>query len=260
MNYKIISVLGLLISGLIVATFYLNNKNTSDTTQPTLTVGIASGYAPFISLNQQGVYEGFDIDVITAVTEKTNRRLKLIDLGSMASLFMALNQESIDAIIWGLSVTQDRCAKVAMINYQGETTDSFPLLFWQTIPEGVRSIEDMQGMTVCVEPGSSQDTALTQYPFIRTLSTEKVDDALLNIQFGKADAALVEPAIAAKFKRRYPEIKTLDLPLAPDQQVQGVGIAVKKENTALIQELTQAVDALKQEGRIAAFAQTWGIE
>lgn len=258
MKAIIFSIITLVITGLIIVPGCTNKTNNSN--ERTLTVGIASGYAPFVSLNERGNYEGFDIDVINDVAQKTNRSLKLVDLGSMSSLFMALNQGSIDAIIWGLSITQDRCAKVAMINYFGEATTSYPLLFWNNIPQNIRSAENMQEMTVCVEPGSAQENALKGYSFKNIMTCEKIDDALLNIQFGKADAALVEPAIAKKFMRRYSEIKTLELPLSPDLQEQGIGIALKKDNIFLIQELTQAVESLKQEGRITNFAGKWGIE
>lgn len=256
--YSNLTALCCIIVALLMAPGCTNNRSCQN--ERSLTVGIASGYAPFVSLNEQGEYEGFDIDVITAVAEKTDRKLNLIDLGSMASLFMALNQGSIDIIIWGLSITQERCTKVAMINYQGETIASYPLLFWNAIPENIRSIDDMQNITICVEPGSAQESALHAYPFINKFYTEKIDDALLNIQFGKADAALVEPAIARKFIRRYPEIKTLGLPLPPDQREQGIGIALKKENTQLIEELTRAINELKQENRITKLATKWGIE
>src|SRR5690606_28212075 len=127
-------------------------------------------------------YEGFDIDVIKAIAKETGKKLVLKDLGSMSSLFMALEQNKIDAIIWGMSITQDRLNKVAMVRYQGELVTSFPLLFWNDIPENIKSINDMAGKTICVEPTSSQDTVLSKYSFIAKLPTEKVDDALLNIQ------------------------------------------------------------------------------
>jgi ABC-type amino acid transport substrate-binding protein len=240
----------------IISGCYFNNTPSD---QNTLTVGIASGYAPFISLNENGAYEGFDIAVITLVAEKLNRKLKLIDLGSMASLFMALNQGSVDALIWGLSITQDRCTKVAMVNYQGVACESYPLIFWNEIPENIRSIENMQDMTVCVEPGSAQEDILNKYTNICRLYTEKVDDALLNIQYKKADAALVEPAIAKKFKARFSNIQMLDIPLAPEEQEQGIGIAIKKDNSNLIDEITRAVNELKEEGMITQLEQKWGI-
>jgi ABC-type amino acid transport substrate-binding protein len=218
-----------------------------------------SKYAPFVSVNQLGEYEGFDIDVAKAVANKLNKKLVIKDLGSMTSLFMALDQGMIDAIIWGISITQDRLAKVVMIHYQGSTLTSYPLIFWKTVPTDIQSLADMQGKIVCIEPGSSQDAVLSQYPQISTLSVDKIDDALLQIQYGKAAAAFVEPAIAKKFKNKYSEIQSVDIPLAVSDQVQGVGIVIKKDKQQLITEVQQAVTLLKSSGIIEQFAQTWDI-
>jgi ABC-type amino acid transport substrate-binding protein len=263
MNIKIkcgVALLMLLLGGFIMVrkyiTIYTIGGNQNKTT---FVVGTAAGYAPFMSINEHGEYEGFDIDIAHAVAAKMGKVLEIKDLGSMTSLFMALDQGIIDAIIWGLSITEDRLKKVAMIHYQGETTTSYPLIFWKKIPDNIRNINDMQEKTVCVEPTSSQDVVLSKYPFINKKSTEKVDDALLNIQYGKADAAFVEPAIANKFKNKYPEIQILDVPLAPEDQVQGVGIVIKRNNSAIIQEVQQAVDELKHAGVIATYEQKWSI-
>jgi ABC-type amino acid transport substrate-binding protein len=223
------------------------------------TVGTAAGYAPFVSINTGGDYEGFDIDVARALANQMGKELEIKDLGSMTSLFLALEQNSIDVIIWGLSITQERLKKVAMVRYQGETVTTYPLIFWQRVPEHIVSIEDMIGMTICVEPGSSQESVLDNYPFINKKFTEKVDDALLNIQYKKAEAALVEPAIAHKFKAKYPEIVTRDVPLALKDQVHGIGIAIKRTNGAVIQEVQQAVDELRSSGVIEHYAKEWGI-
>ena len=177
----------------------------------------------------------------------------------MTSLFVALNQGTIDAIIWGLEITQDRLKKIAMVNYQGETLTSYPLIFWEKIPAGITSINDMRGMTVCVEPTSSQDTILSKYTFITKKPTEKVDDALLAIQYGKADAAFVEPAIAKKFKNSYPCIQILNVDLDPQDQVQGFGIAIQQKNNYLTAQVQKAVDSLKKDGIIKKYEKKWGI-
>jgi ABC-type amino acid transport substrate-binding protein len=258
---KIISsvfiVCSLLLASLGIIVWFKNAPSQNNLN--TLTVGTAAGYAPFVSVNKQGEYEGFDIDVAQALAQKMGKKLVLKELGSMTSLFMALEQGSIDAIIWALSITQDRLKKVSMINYQGELTTEYPLIFWQKIPSGISTINDMKGMAVCVEPTSAQDTVLNKYPFIIKKSTEKVDDALLNIQYSKADAAFVEPAIAKKFKNKYSEIQIMNVPLAPEDQVQGMGIAIKKNNNALIQQVEQAVNTLKRDGSIKQFEKKWNI-
>lgn len=245
---------------LVAIIFVVSQKSPSESKGEQLILGTVGGYAPFVSVNPQGEYEGFDVDVAYALAKQMDKKLVLKDLGSMTSLLMALEQGSIDAAIWALSITSKRLEKVAMINYQGEVTKSYPLIFWQKIPTGISSIFDMKGMTVCVEPNSSQGDVLNKYDFLTIKPTEKVDDALLNIQYGKADAAFVEPAIATKFKSKYPEIQILDVALAPEDQVQGIGIAIRKDKADFINQVEKVVAQLKSDGIIQSLEKKWGIE
>lgn len=259
MNLKTIS--SLLIIVIIVGIYFVFFKNTnfSQKNQDVFIVGTVANYAPFVSVNSQGEYEGFDIDIAIQLAQNMGKKLIIKDLGSMAPLFIALEQESVDAIIWALSITQERLKKVTMIRYQGTDTNSYSLIFWKEIPTGISTTENMNGLTVCVEPASSQDKVLNKYPLINKKSTEKVDDALLDIQFGKANAALVEPAIAKKFKNKYPEIQILDVPLEPEDQEKGMGIAIKKNNALLAQKIQTTVESLQQEGIIQNLAKKWNV-
>ena len=243
---------------IIFLSFSLRSKLTRANSK-TFIVGTVSNYAPWVSTNQDNELEGFDVDVIKAVSQEMGRPLILQDLGSMSSLLLALEQGKIDAIIWGMSITLDRLKKITMVRYQGELVTSYPLIFWENIPPSVKSIDDMSGKTVCVEPASSQDNILSNYTKINKLATEKVDDALLNIRYTKADAALVEPAIAKKFLAKYPQIKILPVPLADKDQVQGVGICIKKNNNKLTIEVKNAVEALAQNGVLQTYETKWGI-
>lgn len=254
MKFKIIIItLIALMSG-----YYLLQKSSAQPTDA-LVIGTAAGYAPWVSINEQGAYEGFDVDVMQALAKQLNKKLIIKDLGSMPALFMALDQKKIDCIIWGISITQERLKRMAMIRYQGDTVAAYPLIFWQQIPNGITTIADMNGKTVCIEPASAQEAVLDTYPMINKLPTEKVDDALLNIQYGKADAALVEPAIAKKFQKKYPAIKMIEVSLAPEQQVNGVGICIRPENVILIQTVQQAIDTLLENGTIAQLEAKWDI-
>lgn len=258
MNYKkIIISIALLMA--ITGIGLLSKQTNAPQYSNEFIVGTVAGYAPFVSINPQGQYEGFDIDVANQLANQMGKKLVLKDLGCMTSLFAALDQGSIDAIIWGLSITQDRLKKVAMIHYHGEITSAYPLIFWKTIPEGITSIADMQNKTVCVEPASAQDVVLSKYSFINTLPTDKVDDALLNIQYGKADAAFVEPAIAKKFKNKYPEVQILNIPLTPEDQVHGIGIVIKQNNAQWVNQVQKAVDTLKSTNIIRELDQKWDI-
>lgn len=242
-----------------IGVYFKRSQNNVTSTKKSFIVGTAGGYAPFVSINQEGEHEGFDIDIAQAVAKNMNSELIIKDLGSMSSLFIALEQGKIDAIIWALSITQERLNKVTMIRYQGDNTTSYPILFWQEIPNNATTIDQLKDLTICTEIGSAQEAALSKYDSIKKLSINHVDDGLLNIQYKKADGVIVEPAIAKKFQQKYPAIKIMQLPLALENQVQGVGIAIKKENLKLTQALKQAITQLEENGIISQLEQKWNI-
>jgi ABC-type amino acid transport substrate-binding protein len=249
-----------IVLGGIIGSYAIFKSTRTQYDPTTFIVGTAAGYAPFVSLNAQGEYEGFDIDVARALAISLNKKLVIKDLGSMTSLIMALEQGSIDTIMWGMSITQDRLKKFAMIHYQGDSIRSYPLLFWQKIPNNITSLADMKGKTICVEPSSSQSVFLNTYDDINILPVEKIDDALLNIRYGKADAALVDPAIAKKFQAKFSELQSLDIPLDAENQVQGVGIMARKDNISLITHIEQAITSLQCNGTLKDLEKKWGLE
>lgn len=248
------------------AAFIFFFRQLKSPTTDTFIVGMSGGYAPWVSVNEKGEYEGFDIDVARALAQKLNKKLVLQDCGSMSSLLLALQQKKIDVIMWGMCITKDRLAKMSMIRYQGKEMNSFPLLFWDKIPARVKSIQDLGGMTICVEPASTQEKVLDQYLFYSENAhyfakklTPKIDDALFAIQYGKADAALTEPAIARKFIKKFPNIKVLELPLDEDTKEFGVGICINQHDKNLVQQLADAVKELEEQGVIAELEQRWDI-
>lgn len=248
------------IAFILLGSILLKKKETTGAQQ--FVIGTAAGYAPFVSINEKGDYEGFDIDFARALAQKMGRELVIKDLGSMTSLLMALQQGSIDAIIWGMSITPERLKNATMIHYQGQPTTAYTLLFWDNIPANTTRMGDLAGKTVCIEPSSVQEQLLNKYPKINKLPVDKVDDALLNLQYGKADSALVEPAIARKFQNKFPQIKTLEVPLAQDEQTQGIGIMLRKvnqNNNDLVQELQAAVDILTADKTVAKLEKKWDI-
>ncbi len=247
----------LVIVGLIL---YVKNKKDVMPDSSEFVVGTAAHYAPWMSINEQGQYEGFDYDVAESVSKELGKKLVLKDLGSMAALFIALEQGSIDAIIWGISITKDRLARISMVHYNGDSVTSYPILFWNAdMKKNIKNMSDMAGMTVSVESASAQDSALSAYEFINKKFIEKVDDGLLDIQYKKSDAVIVEQAIAHKFLAKYPDLVMLEMPLSDDYKVYGVGICIKKTNTTLTEQVEQAVQRLKASGALQRYEQKWGI-
>lgn len=266
MNNTVFKTLSMIVTAAMIAAFIAIVCITSKTTkkpEDTLVVGMMSGWAPFMTINQKGVFEGFDVDVAQELANRLNKKLVIQDLGSLASCFIALDQNKIDLLLSGLDVTEQRLEKYAMVRYTGQDVTSFELVFWNDIPKGITGMQDLRNIPnaiVCAEPGSAQEKFLDQYSFVIKKSLNSVTDIILDLKFGKSLAAVLEPRVAARFKKQYPEIKTLTVALPKNFQVYGCGIALKKNNHALITSTAAIIQAMRQQGVLKQLEQKWQLE
>src|SRR5256885_977823 len=97
-NYKvIITIVIVMLLGLLVGMPRLSQKK-----EDQLVVGMMSGWAPFMTINGAGNYEGFDVDVAQEIARRMNKELVVQDCGSLASCFVALDQQRVDMLMSGL--------------------------------------------------------------------------------------------------------------------------------------------------------------
>ena len=225
-------------------------------------VGTTSGYAPYVSLDAKGEYEGFDIDMMKLIAERLNKKLVIRDLGSMPSLLVALQKKKIDAIIWAMSITEDRTKQMDMIYYQGDKITEMPFLFWKEVPKDIRKIEDLvkqAAKPICVEAGSYQDNILQQYPKLKVRFLDKITDGIMEIKYGKCFTTAVDNSLIDRIQSQYPEIKVLNLPLPDSQQSLGNGICLNKEEKGLAKQVSKVVADLTKEGKIGELEQKWKL-
>jgi len=226
----------------------------------TLTVGVIIGYAPFAMLNNQAEPEGFDIDIANALAQALNKELVIKDM-DLSGLLIALQQGSLDCVLTGLSITPARQERIELVHYYGEPTTTFPLVFWQTIPAGVTSINDLladPNAVICVEPGSTQEAFLMQeYPSLKLIHIHAMSDIVMNLKYGKATAALMDPDIYPTLQQQSPQLIALSIPLPPAYQSNGVGIGINKANASLIKQIRTLITTFKENGTIDGFAQRW---
>ncbi|MFA6916117.1 MAG: transporter substrate-binding domain-containing protein [Parachlamydiales bacterium] len=228
-----------------------------------LVVGTTTAYAPFVSLDEKGEMVGFDIDIAKALAAKLNRRLVFKDLGSMPSLMLSLKQGKVDLLIWAISITEERQKQMEMVFYQGETITTMPLIFWNKIPDGVSSIQDLANdpkNIVCVEAGSFQESFAQNVKGLRLKQVDKVLDAMMEIRYGKSTAILVDSSLVATLQKQFPQMKVMEIPLPQSEQSLGNGICIQKKNPQLAVQVRAAIDELRREGVIAELEKKWNLE
>lgn len=221
-----------------------------------LVVGTTSGYAPFVSLDTEGRYVGFDIDMAELIAQKLGRTLEIKDCGSMPGLMMSLKQGKVDMLIWAISITQERQKNMEMVYYQGEKVTEMPFLFWKETP-AVSSIGELKD--VCIEAGTFQEAVAKKFPSIQLKYVDKITDVILELRYGKSKAAAVDPSLVKRFQTECPDIKVLRLPIPESEQAQGNGICLTKKKAALAAQVRQAVEELAAEGKIAELEKKWKL-
>ena len=238
--------------------YYIPNAIAED-----LVVGTTSGYAPYVSLNAEGEYEGFDIDIAKALADKMGRKLVIKDFGSMPALILAIKQNKADVLIWAISITHDRQKQMAMVYYQGEKVTSLPLLFWGEIPDNIKCLEDMANNpknVISVEAGSFQENVLLGIPGLTIKQVDKVSDAILELKYRKSQATLIYNSIKKIYMKKFPQLKSLTITLPELKQSMGNGICLNSNNTELIAAVQKVVDGLLTDGTIADLEAKWKLE
>lgn len=237
-------------------------KPCSTSEQDSLAVGMMSGWAPFMTVNAQGEYEGFDVDVAQAIAQKMGKNLVIKDLGSLAPTFVALEQGKIDMVMSGLDITQARLNEMSMIPYTGTDVREFILLFWGKVPDGISSIKDLakNNCVVCVEPGSEQEKYLDSIKGISQKSLSRVEDMILDVKFGKSTAFLVEARVGKRMMSFNPELKQLVVSLPQEFMTFGYGIAISARNQSLVKKITSIIMQLKTEGTLKQLEAKWRLE
>lgn len=227
-----------------------------------LVIGMMSGWAPFMVVNDQGNFEGFDVDVAQELGKRLSQEIEIQDIGSLASLLLALEQGSIQCALSGLDITQNRMQKLRMIPYTGTAVTSFFLLFNNNVPQNITCMQDLQRLNspvICVEPGSSQEKFLDQFPWITTKSLSKIEDMVLDVTYGKSFAMLVEPQVASRLMRKKVALAAQEIPIPKAFQTFGMGIALQKKSRDLAQRIEIAVQQMRSDGTLARLEKQWDL-
>lgn len=222
-----------------------------------LIVGLQSDYPPFEYLNDQGEIIGFDVDLAKALAQKLGKELVIHDM-EFDGQILSLKQGKIDLIISGTNITPSRQKEITLVPYHGDQSGSLSLLFWGEVQGEIHSLDDIkENMVVSVESGSIADHYLEKYPAIHKRTFQNALEPLMDVKYGKSNAALTEADIGEHLRMKYPEVRVVVIPLPEAEKSPGFGIGIKKENIGLTLQVEKAIQELKLDGTIPKLEKKW---
>lgn len=225
--------------------------DTAGELKDTYTVATDSSFVPF-EFEEDGEHVGFDMDIINGIAEEAGFDVKL-EVTNFDGIIPGLQTGSFDIAIAGITITDERKAAVDFTSpyYKSGTRIGVPV-----DNTDITSMEDLDGKTVASRLGSAPlDYLAENVPGAKALPFEQLDQMYLAVEGGSADALLydapnVEYYISTTGDGKLKAVGDL-------YEAQEYGIAVSKDNEALVDAMNQALANMIDDGRYAETYEKW---
>ena len=222
-----------------------------------LVVGTAADYPPFAYYTEDFQVDGFDVALIREIGQRLGVKVELYDF-AFDGLDGALMLKQIDVAIAALSITPQREAVVDFSNvyYAGE--DGI-LAHQDSDIHSITRVQEMAGWRIGVQRGTVYQDWLTKelvktglMPAGNLFLYEKGEDAVQDLKDGRLDL-VVGDALPAEVAVGTGGVRLVGRGL----NVQRFGIAVRRGETSLKNEIDRTLRELQKEGRISELARQY---
>ena len=217
-----------------------------------LRVATEPTFAPF-EFQKEGSKEftGFDMDLIRAMGKKMGYKVEIANMGFDA-LIPALNAGNIDVAIAGMSITPERQKTVV---FSDPYYTSGLIVMVQKKNNDIKGINDLTGKRIAVQIGTTGAEKAKTVKDAKITEFNTNTEAIMELINGGVDAVINDSPVVGYYlaQRGDKDCKTVGTVL----EAENYGIAVKKGNEKLAQELNKALADLKKDGEYDKIYKTW---
>lgn len=245
MNRKIMA--GLLLAGLAQA----GAATVPTLTKGTLKIGMEGTYPPFTYKDDKGVLTGFDVDIARAVAAKMGLRAEFV-LTEWSGILAGLQANKYDVIVNQVGITPER---QKTIGFSRPYAYSSPQIIVRKAGSfAPKTLADLKGKRVGVGLGSNFEKQLRAVSGINVVTYPGAPEYLADLAAGRLDAAYNDRLLVGYL------IQQRGLPVRGAGVIgdaEAVGIAMKKNNTALKAAVDRALLSLRADGTYAKISRKW---
>ncbi|HHV80456.1 TPA: basic amino acid ABC transporter substrate-binding protein [bacterium] len=215
-----------------------------------LVVGSDAAYPPFEFVDKDGNIVGIDIDIAKAVADYLGVRLRVVNT-SFDGIIPALLAKKFDFLISAMTITPERAKQV---DFSIPYYNAGQLITVRADDNRIKGEKDLQGKIVAVQLGTTGHFYAESIPGVKEVRKfETVDGAFLELKSGRADAVIADDLTSLAFVRSTDGLKVINKLLTKEQY----GIAVRKEDKALLRAVNTVIARLKKEGVIEELRKKW---
>ena len=225
----------------------------------TFVVGMECDYAPFnwtsndsssgIAINEVDYADGYDVRIAMKIADSLGKQL-VVKKYDWDSLIVALNNGDIDAVIAGMTDTEERRQAV---NFTSPYYESKMVIIVDKDSElvNVNDIQQLSGYKVLGQLNTIYDTCIDQIEGVQHMTPmESYPRMVVALQNGEVDALTAELPVAMAITEANDDLcyVTFDSDKGFDAET-SVSIAIAKDNDELLNQVEDALSKISEEER-----------
>mgnify|MGYP002519739315 FL=1 len=220
-----------------------SDKNSSEslgnTEDKIIYVGIDAAFPPFGYL-ENGNIAGFDYDIMSEIAKLTDMKVEFNQM-QFAGLLPALQTKKIDAIIAGMTVTEER---KQFVNFSETYYISSQVILVHRDNNSINNFDNLDGKNVGTVIGTTGDTIMTENERVNVRKFDTGAEAVLSLKEKKIDAIVFDKEPCKNFAKYNAEIKLIE----SDAIEEDYAIAVRKEDTSLLENINKGISIIMTNG------------
>ena len=217
-----------------------------------LVVGITN-FEPMDYKNDEGQWIGFDADMAKQFAEKLGVEIEFVEI-SWDSKLIELDGKTIDCVWNGMTLNDEtkegmECSKPYCNNAQVVIVPVEKADQYQTV-------ESLSDLTFAVEAGSAGEKQVQDLN-LNFISVKEQADALMEVNSGTADAAIIDSLMAGAMVGDKTAYKNLTYTVSLNSEQYAVGF---RKGSNLAKELNDFLDTSYAEGTTMKIAEEYGVQ
>ncbi|MDH7516986.1 MAG: basic amino acid ABC transporter substrate-binding protein [Candidatus Thermoplasmatota archaeon] len=261
MEKKMISGLGLCIILLIFFAGCIESNEMDPTIKKikeagVLKVGTCTPFEPMEYVDKNGSILGFDIDIAEMIAKHLGVKTEIKDYPYLFdNISVPLEKGEVDMIIAAITITTERSKQVL---FSRPYLNAGQIIIVNASNMDIKSEIDLFNKTVGVQRNTTGEEEALKYTnsSSQVMSYQNYELALLDLIAGKIDAIIVDYPTGVALIKDKPGLKLIGMPFTNEFY----GIAVKKGEKALVDEINSVIVSLGETGKMDELKEKWFLE
>ncbi|WP_185151470.1 transporter substrate-binding domain-containing protein [Peribacillus simplex] len=219
--------------------------------QKVIRVAGDNNFPPFEYLSDSGVYTGFNVDIMNAISIETGIRFEYYPMPWNEAV-QAMRSGRVDAI-QGMKYNQER---EEIYDFSAPYFTSSQGIFVLKDNMYIRKIEDLKGRKVAVQKGDVASGLLSKVDRLQLVETNNQQEAVQSLIDGKVDA-FIGNRITGQYFLQKNEQQSLIKIVGESLDTTNYALAVMPKNKELLTLFNQAISQIKKDGTYEKIEKKW---